>query len=147
MKAKGGGQMAEVHDRYGMILQNLLDAGCGGELTGRCMQFALERNYAKMLPLLSQPQKQTGFRGSKKRAPQEKYRQPQRRPRHIYCRRAAKRESVIDEEQQPRHRVQKRRDLRVEFSTDAKKQEAEHRERHEISGQINHRDIRDQTDK
>ena len=46
--------MAEVHDRYGMILQNLLDAGCGGELTGRCMQFALERNYAKILPLLSQ---------------------------------------------------------------------------------------------
>ena len=107
-----------------------------------------QQDAAKNRPvLLTQAQKQAGLRGGEKRAPQEKYRQPQRWPRHIYCRRAAKRESVIDEEQQPRHRVQKRRNLRVEFSTDAKKQEAEHRERHEISGQINHRDIRDQTDK
>lgn len=49
--------MAEAHDTYGMIFQNLVDAGCDGNTTEQCMKYISERNYSKMLSLLSQHRK------------------------------------------------------------------------------------------
>ena len=49
--------MAEAHDTHGMIFQNLVDAGCDGNTTEQCMKCLSERNYAKMISLLSQHRK------------------------------------------------------------------------------------------
>ncbi len=46
--------MAEAHDTYGIIFQNLLDAGCDTDTTKRCMEFAEAKQYGDILPLLSQ---------------------------------------------------------------------------------------------
>ena len=46
--------MAEINDTYGLIYQNLMDAGCGPQTTQRCMQFVEEGQCAGMLPILLQ---------------------------------------------------------------------------------------------
>ena len=49
--------MAEAHDTHDMIFQNLVDAGCDGNTTEQCLECISERNYAKMISLLSQHRK------------------------------------------------------------------------------------------
>lgn len=44
--------MAEASDTYGIIFQNLEDAGCDAETTQKCMTFARTGNLEKMLPIL-----------------------------------------------------------------------------------------------
>lgn len=45
--------MVEVHDTQGMLLQNLVDAGCDENTTALCMKCAEEHEQRKMLVLLS----------------------------------------------------------------------------------------------
>lgn len=45
--------MAEANDVYGIIHQNLIDAGCNEQTTERCMTFVKDENISGMLPILS----------------------------------------------------------------------------------------------
>ena len=45
--------MAEIHDIYGSVYQNLLDAGCDQEITERCMAFLKGDRLLDMLPILT----------------------------------------------------------------------------------------------
>ncbi len=44
--------MAEASDIYGIIYQNLEDAGCDEQITQRCMALARSGNLEGMLPIL-----------------------------------------------------------------------------------------------
>lgn len=46
--------MAEVHDLYGSIYQNLIDSGCDSQTTELCMSYMKEKNVSDMLPILMQ---------------------------------------------------------------------------------------------
>lgn len=45
--------MAEAFDTFGIIYQNLIDAGCDEHTRDKCMSYARAGNYAQMLSLLS----------------------------------------------------------------------------------------------
>lgn len=45
--------MAEANDVYGIIHQNLIDAGCDEQTTEQCMTLVKEENIVGMLPILS----------------------------------------------------------------------------------------------
>ncbi len=45
--------MAEISDKYGSVLQNLIDAGCDDQTTESCMACFNEGDMAKMLPALA----------------------------------------------------------------------------------------------
>lgn len=45
--------MAEASDTLGILRQNLIDAGCGRELAGRCITLAQEKKTGELLLLLS----------------------------------------------------------------------------------------------
>lgn len=45
--------MAEASDTLGILRQNLVDAGCDRELTGRCITLAQEMKTDELLRLLS----------------------------------------------------------------------------------------------
>lgn len=45
--------MAEANDVYGIIHQNLIDAGCNEQTTEQCMTFVKDENISGMLPILS----------------------------------------------------------------------------------------------
>ena len=45
--------MPEASDTFGMIHQNLIDAGCDAEMTETCMTYIREGKKADMLRLLS----------------------------------------------------------------------------------------------
>ncbi len=44
--------MAEIHDVYGSICQNLRDAGCNTETTNQCMDIVKEGRSDDILPVL-----------------------------------------------------------------------------------------------
>ena len=44
--------MAEASDTYGMIYQNLQDAGSDEAITQKCMEFVRAGNMGDMLPIL-----------------------------------------------------------------------------------------------
>lgn len=46
--------MAEVHDLYGSIYQNLIDSGCDRQTTELCMTYMKEGNFSDILPILTQ---------------------------------------------------------------------------------------------
>lgn len=46
--------MAEATDTFGIIRQNLIDAGCDTQLTERCMSFVRNGNAGGMLYLLTE---------------------------------------------------------------------------------------------
>lgn len=48
--------MAEASDRYGVIFQNLADAGCDTETAERCTELILAEKYEQALALIK-PQK------------------------------------------------------------------------------------------
>ncbi len=45
--------MAEASDTFGILYQNLLDAGCSKQLAERCMSYAESGTWRNMLPLLT----------------------------------------------------------------------------------------------
>jgi len=45
--------MAEINDEYGMVRQNLIDAGCDPQTMASCLGCFDEGNLAKMLPALA----------------------------------------------------------------------------------------------
>lgn len=45
--------MAEASDTFGMIYQNLKDAGCDDQTTEKCMDFVRNGNYGGLLAILS----------------------------------------------------------------------------------------------
>lgn len=45
--------MAEASDTFGILHQNLIDAGCGEELIAHCMELARQDDWQGMLALLS----------------------------------------------------------------------------------------------
>ena len=45
--------MAEASDAMGMLLQNLIDAGCSKELTQTCMELAKTDQWNRILSLLA----------------------------------------------------------------------------------------------
>ena len=45
--------MAEASDIMGILRQNLIDAGCGEDLTRSCMELAKENRWDRILSLLS----------------------------------------------------------------------------------------------
>lgn len=44
--------MAEASDRYGIIFQNLADAGCDGETAEMCTELILAEKYEQALALI-----------------------------------------------------------------------------------------------
>ena len=44
--------MAEANDKYGIIYQNLVDAGCNQKTIQRCMKLAQENNVEALLSQL-----------------------------------------------------------------------------------------------
>lgn len=48
--------MAEASDKYGIIFQNLTDAGCDGKTAERCTELILAGKYEQALALIK-PQK------------------------------------------------------------------------------------------
>ena len=44
--------MAEANDKYGIIYQNLVDAGCNQKTIQRCMKLAQENNVEELLSQL-----------------------------------------------------------------------------------------------
>ena len=44
--------MAEANDKYGIIYQNLVDAGCNQKTIHRCMKLAQENNVEALLSQL-----------------------------------------------------------------------------------------------
>lgn len=46
--------MAEANDTYGMIYQNLIDAGCDQPTTERCMAIVRTGAYLEIIPILSE---------------------------------------------------------------------------------------------
>ena len=44
--------MAEASDRYGVIFQNLSDAGCDRETAERCTELILSEKYGQALALI-----------------------------------------------------------------------------------------------
>ncbi len=53
IKAQGGDGMAEASDTWGILRQNLLDAGCGSNTVQRCMDLIKKGENAELLRLLS----------------------------------------------------------------------------------------------
>lgn len=49
--------MAEFSDTRGMVLQNLLDAGCGGDLAEECVRRILNGNASSALSTLRKHRK------------------------------------------------------------------------------------------
>lgn len=49
--------MAEASDVYGILYQNLVDAGCGEEAITRCMDYAQKGEWKHLLPVLTQHKK------------------------------------------------------------------------------------------
>ena len=49
--------MAEALDTWGILSQNLIDAGCGEEMTRHCVRLAQDGKAADMLRLLSRHRK------------------------------------------------------------------------------------------
>ena len=45
--------MSEATDVFGILRQNLIDAGCSEDLTKSCMELAKENKWKNILPLLS----------------------------------------------------------------------------------------------
>lgn len=45
--------MAEASDKFGILYQNLVDAGCDKEMTDRCMELAGKGKITDLLRLLS----------------------------------------------------------------------------------------------
>lgn len=45
--------MAEASDTFGIIYQNLKDAGCDEQTTGKCIELIKKKNYRGLLPILS----------------------------------------------------------------------------------------------
>lgn len=49
--------MAEAHDTYNSIYQNLIDAGCDENIIEKCMSFVDNGRIADMLPILTKHRK------------------------------------------------------------------------------------------
>ncbi len=49
--------MAEAHDTYNSIYQNLIDAGCDENITENCMSFVGNGRIVDMLPILTKQRK------------------------------------------------------------------------------------------
>lgn len=49
--------MAEAHDTYQNIYQNLIDAGCDESITEKCMLLVKEKRIFDMLPILTKHRK------------------------------------------------------------------------------------------
>lgn len=49
--------MAEASDTFGMLYQNLLDAGCDEETAGSCMAYAKQGEWELLPPLLARHRK------------------------------------------------------------------------------------------
>ncbi|WP_343208621.1 hypothetical protein [Anaerolentibacter hominis] len=44
--------MAQAEDRFGIIYQNLMDAGCDGQMTSRCMSVLKDGRDPELLSML-----------------------------------------------------------------------------------------------
>ena len=49
--------MAEASDVYGILFQNLVDAGCSEKRITACMDYAQKGEWKKLLPVLTQHKK------------------------------------------------------------------------------------------
>lgn len=49
--------MAEAHDTYKKILNNLIDAGCDESVTAKCMQLVKEGRMFEIFPILTEHRK------------------------------------------------------------------------------------------
>ena len=49
--------MAHANDTIGILYQNLIDAGCGGEMTKRCIALAENGRQTELLDLLNDHRK------------------------------------------------------------------------------------------
>lgn len=49
--------MAEAHDTYKIIYQNLIDAGCDENIIEKCMRFVKNGKAFDMIPILSKHRK------------------------------------------------------------------------------------------
>ena len=49
--------MAEASDVYGILYQNLVDAGCSEKRIADCMDYAKKGNWKNLLPMLLQHKK------------------------------------------------------------------------------------------
>lgn len=45
--------MAEASDTFGILKQNLIDAGCDDDLINSCMELAIANEWGSILPLLT----------------------------------------------------------------------------------------------
>ncbi len=49
--------MAEASDKYGMVLQNLTDAGCDDKTAEKCTEYILSGKYEQALALIGSQKK------------------------------------------------------------------------------------------
>ena len=60
--------MAEAHDTYKIIYQNLIDAGCDENIIEKCMRFVKNGKAFDMIPILSNTAKTCWIRYTQARS-------------------------------------------------------------------------------